>query len=148
MAEVSDMIEKPASCVLWSWMILLGAASIPLTAAVAVAAGYLPHPWQWWLWVIWGSALIVVGGVYLPLRRRSLCFALTENGIETTGGVIFITTRRIRRDAVRQVTLLQGPIERRCHTAFLLVSGTGGYLLVEGIKLETAEAWCHHLYPR
>lgn len=142
------MTEKPANCVLWSWMILLAAASVPLTAAVAVAAGYLPHPWRWWLWMVWGGFFIGIACVYLPLRRRSMCFALSDNGIETTGGVIFITTRHIRRDAVRQVTLLQGPIERRCHTAFLLVSGTGGYLLVEGIELKTAEDWCHRLYPR
>lgn len=148
MAEVSDMTEKPANCVLWSWIILLAAASIPLTAAIAVAVGYLPHPWRWWLWGIWGSTLTVIGCVYLPLRRRTLRFSLTDSGIETTSGVIFLTTRRIHRDAVRQVTLLQGPIERRYHTAFLLVSSTGGYLLVEGIELKTAEAWCHHLYPR
>lgn len=148
MAEVSDSMEKPADCVLWSWMVLLVIAAVPLTAAVAVLLPYLPLVWRGWLWGIWIGVLLMVGCIYLPLRRRNLCFSLTENSVEITGGVIFRTTRRIRREAVRQVTILQGPIERRCHTAFLLVSGTGGYLLIEGIGLAQAERWCQRLYPR
>lgn len=148
MTEVSDRMEKPADCVLWSWMLLLAVAAVPLTAAVAVAIPYLPALWRGWLWLVWCGVFVVIACVYLPLRRRSMRFALTEDSVEVTIGVLFITTRRIRREAVRQVTLLQGPIERRCHTAFLLVSGTGGYLLIEGIDLAQAEEWCHHLYPR
>ena len=121
---------------------------MPLTAAVAVAIPYLPPLWHGWLWMVWGGIFAAIACVYLPLRRRSLRFVLTEDSVEVTIGVIFITTRRIRREAVRQVTLLQGPVERRCHTAFLLVSGTGGYLLIEGIDLAQAEEWCHRLYPR
>lgn len=147
MAEVSNMTEKPANCVLWSWVMLLIIAAIPLTAAWAVAVTYLPQSWRWPLWGIWGSVFAIVGCIYLPLRRRNMHFTLSEQGVEATGGVLYITTRRIHRDAVRQVTLLQGPIERRCKTAFLLVSSTGGYLLVEGIRLTTAEDWCHRLCP-
>lgn len=142
------MTEKPAPCVLWSWILLLIAAAIPTTAALAVAATYLPHPWRGPLWTLWLSGLGITGGVYLPLRRRRMRFTLSEQGIEATVGVLFVTTRRIRLDAVRQVTLLQGPIERRCRTAFLLVSSTGGYLLVEGIGLATAESWCRRLCPQ
>lgn len=148
MAEVSDRMEKPAGCVLWSWMLLLAVAAVPLSAAVAVLLPYLPLAWRGWLWAVWGGLLATIACVYLPLRRRSMCFALTKDSVEVTGGVVFISTRRIRRDAIRQVTLLQGPIERRCHTAFLLVSGTGGYLLIEGISLAQAESWCRRLYPR
>ena len=141
-------MEKPAHCVLWSWMLLLAVAALPLTAAVAVAIPYLPPLWHRWLWIVWSGIFLFIGCVYLPLRRRSMRFALTTDSVEVTGGVVFVTTRHIRREAVRQVTLLQGPIERRCHTAFLLVSGTGGYLLVEGIGLAQAEEWCRRLYPR
>lgn len=148
MAEVSDTMEKPADCVLWSWMLLLAVAAVPLTAAIAVAIPYLPPLWRGWLWMVWSGIFLLIGGVYLPLRRRSMSFTLTADSVEVTGGVVFITTRRIRREAVRQVTLLQGPIERRCGTAFLLVSGTGGYLLIEGISLVQAEDWCRRLYPR
>lgn len=142
------MTEKPAPCVLWSWILLLIAAAIPTTVALAVAATYLPHPWRGPLWTLWLSGLGITGSVYLPLRRRRMRFTLSEQGIEATVGVLFITMRRIRLDAVRQVTLLQGPIERRCGTAFLLVSSTGGYLLVEGIDLATAESWCRRLCPQ
>lgn len=141
-------MEKPADCVLWSWILLLAVTALPLTAAVAVLLPYLPLAWRGWLWVVWGGVFVGIACVYLPLRRRNMCFSLTEDCVEVTSGVVFVTTRRIRYEAVRQVTLLQGPIERRCHTAFLLVSGTGGYLLVEGIDLAQAERWCHRLYPR
>ena len=141
-------MEKPADCVLWSWILLLAVTALPLTAAVAVLLPYLPLAWRGWLWVVWGGVFVGIACVYLPLRRRNMCFFLTEDCVEVTSGVAFVTTRRIRYEAVRQVTLLQGPIERRCHTAFLLVSGTGGYLLVEGIDLAQAERWCHRLYPR
>lgn len=141
-------MEKPADCVLWSWILLLAVTALPLTAAVAVLLPYLPLAWRGWLWVVWSGVFVGIVCVYLPLRRRNMCFSLTEDCVEVTSGVVFVTTRRIRYEAVRQVTLLQGPIERRCHTAFLLVSGTGGYLLVEGIDLAQAERWCHRLYPR
>lgn len=142
------MTEKPAPCVLWSWVMLSLTAAAPLTALLAVAASYLPPMWRLTLWAVWAGLLVLFGCVYLPLRRRNLRYALTKDGIEVTAGVLILTTRRIRREAVRQVTLLQGPIERRCHTAFLLVSGTGGYLLAEGLPLAQAEEWCRRLYPQ
>lgn len=142
------MTEKAAPCVLWSWVLLALTAAAPLTALLAVAAGYLPPLWRRILWAVWAGVLALFGCVYLPLRRHNLRYALTDDGIEVTGGVLILTTRRIRREAVRQVTLLQGPIERRCGTAFLLVNGTGGYLLAEGLPLAQAEDWCRRLYPR
>lgn len=141
------MTEKPHPCILWSWLLLSAVAAAPLTALWAVADDYLPPLWRYLLWGGWLGALGVYAAVYLPLKRRSLCFSLTEQGIEVTCGVWFVTTRRIRCEAVRQVTLLQGPVERRYATAFLLVSGTGGYLLAQGIPLAAAEAWCRRLYP-
>ena len=139
------MTEKPTPCVLWSWMLLLVTAAVPLTALCAFATAYLPTMAQRWTWGIWVSLLALTAGVYLPLRRQNMRFSLTDGGVAVTAGVLWITTRRMHRDAVRQVTLLQGPIERRCHTAFLLVSGTGGYLLIEGIPLAQAEEWCRLL---
>ena len=142
------MMEKPAPCVLWSWTMLWTMAAVPLSGALAVATAYLPLPWRWPAWIAFGGGLVLLIAVYLPLRRRRMGFALTDDGVEVTGGVWFTSTRRMHREAIRQVTLLQGPIERRQHTAFLLVSGTGGYLLVEGVGLASAEDWCRRLYPR
>lgn len=142
------MTGKAAPCVLWSWMMVSLTAAVPLTALVVVAAAYLTPTCRLALWIVWCTTLLLFGGVYLPLRRRNLRFTLTDDSVQVTGGVLVITTRRIRREAVRQVTILQGPIERRCHTAFLLVSGTGGYLLAEGLPLAQAEDWCRRLYPQ
>lgn len=142
------MTEQAAPCVLWSWRILALTAAVPLSALLAVATAYVPPLWRITLWVSWIGALMLFACVYLPLRRRNLRYSLTDDGIEATGGVLILTTRHIHCDAVRQVTILQGPIERRCNTAFLLVSGTGGYLLAEGLPLERAEEWCRRLYPQ
>lgn len=141
------MIEKPSSGVLWSWMCLTWIAAAPLTAIGG-----------WWLslyrpdcmlpaTVGWCLCLFVFLFFYLPRRRRSLSFAIETDRVWVSGGVFFITTRSMAIDAVRQVTLLQGPLERLCHTAFLLVSSTGGYLLVEGLELERAEEWRRRLIP-
>lgn len=140
------MTEKPTPCVLWSWLLLLTTAAVPATALLTIVAAYLPPAWQPWLWVVWGGILSVTAGVYFPLRRKGMRFSLADDTVEVTGGVVFLSTRRMHRDAIRQVTLLQGPVERRHRTAFLLISGTGGYLLVEGIPLAQAEEWCHRLY--
>lgn len=140
------MTEKAAPCVLWSWALLALMAAIPLTALLAMVTGYVSPFWRWTVWVIWGGILVLFFCVYLPLRRRSLRYSLTNDGIEVTSGVLIRTTRHIHREAVRQVTLLQGPIDRRCGTVFLLVSSTGGYLLAEGLPLATAEDWCRRLH--
>lgn len=142
------MNERPAPQILWSWVVAVFAAAVPLTGLIC---------WLVWLFlptylpavlVVWSGGLLLLLGVYLPLRRRSLSFSLDREQITVTSGVVFTTTRRMRVDAVRQVTLLQGPLERRFDTAYLLISATGGYLLVEGIHRHRAEAWCRQLSPR
>ncbi len=140
------MMERPAPQVLWSWLAVLLAIALPLMGCIG-----------WLLWLFWPTFLplgaVGCGGVslllvvYLPLRRRRLRFSLVGGVLTVTGGVVFATTRWMRVDAVRQVTLLQGPLERRCGTAFLLVSATGGHLLIEGLEQEQAKEWCQRLAP-
>lgn len=142
------MKERPVPQILWSW----GAASLAVALPTTLLLGWFVHLfWPSILPIalpVWcGGWLVFIGG-YLPLRRRSLHFRLEDRQITATGGVVFTTTRCIPLDAVRQVTLIQGPLERRLHTAFLLVSATGGYLLVEGIPRNRAEEWRKHLNPQ
>ena len=139
------MKEKPAPQILWSWRLAVVTACLPLTGLI-VWLGWLFLPTYLSLMLaLWGGCLLFVLGIYLPLRRRSVTFALEPNEITVTGGVLITTTRRMRTDAVRQVTLLQGPLERRLGIAFLLISATGGYLLIEGIDRTRAEDWCKRL---
>lgn len=138
------MCEKPSPRVLWSWGCLL---ILPL---IAFTGGGI---WLWWwryppflpLWGILMGGLGLWCGTYLALRRRRLCYAVDGRYVTAMSGV-FVTTRRcIPLEAVRQVTLLQGPIERLCRTAFILVNSTGGFLLIEGLDCARAEAWCRRL---
>lgn len=141
------MIEKPAKAVLWSWIGLAAVILLPLTGLLG---------WLVWLFLpehllillaLWSGILALFLGVYLPWRQRSMRFCLEEGEITVTGGVLVTTTRRMRIDAVRQITLLQGPLERRFDTAFLLISATGGHLLVEGIAQNRAEVWIKQVHP-
>lgn len=141
------MYEKPSPRVLWSWVSILVAVAIPHL----VVGG-------WLLWRLFprlvmpflllsAAAVAVIGLWYLPRRRENMRYSLGEQRVTVRGGVLFITSRRMELDAVRQVTLLQGPVERRCNTAFLLISATGGYLLIEGIDRPRAEEWCRGRFP-
>ena len=139
------MIEKPTPRLLWSWMTLLAVVTLPAVwLAEWLVRFFSPHL---------GGTAAIAGGVsalilgiwYLPRRRDSLSFALEKERVWVRSGVVFVTTRYIPVEAVRQVTLWQGPLERRWDTAFLLIRSTGGYLLVEGISRERAEVWRQRL---
>ena len=132
------MCDKPSSRVLWSWWTIL---CLPL--CLLTAAGLWLDTRLWCLFIpLWGWC-----GLYLWLRRRRLRFAIADGYIRVTRGVWITTQRMISLEAVRQVTLLQGPIERLCGTAFILVNSTGGYLLIEGIDCQQADIWCRRLTP-
>ena len=141
------MYEKPSPHVLWSWVILLLAVAVPHT----VVGGWLL--WRLFPLLTVPFILLTVGFVlvtalwYLPRRRENMRYCLGHRWVTVQGGVLFITNRRMDLNAVRQVTLLQGPVERRCHTAFLLISATGGYVLIEGIDLRKAQEWCRGRFP-
>lgn len=130
------MYEKPSPRVLWSWWTALWLPLCLLTAA----ATWLYQPLIFLFIPLWAGC-----GVYLWLRRRRMVFAVRDGCVQVYGGVVFSVRRMIPLEAVRQVTLLQGPVERWCGTAFILVNSTGGYLLIEGIDRRRAEDWCRRL---
>ena len=142
------MVQKPSPRVIWSWVALLLAVVIPLTVVHTwLLDRFTPRLSVWYL-IATAVALAVMLFLYLPRRRQSLGYALEEGRITATGGVVVTTGRRMELQAVRQVTLLQGPVERRCKTAFVLVSSTGGYLLIEGLDQDLAREWCRRMVPR
>jgi len=130
------MCIKPSPHVWWSWWTALSMIFGPLTVAGIWLFGW----WGWTLIPLW-----LWGGVYLWLRRRRLRYAVTDGYIYATSGVFITTRRMIPIEAVRQATLLIGPVERLCRTAFILINSTGGYLLIEGIDRPQAEGWCRRL---
>lgn len=142
------MNERPMPSVLYSWLTVVAVIALPITGLVLWLAGRFLPTLLLPVLLVWGGVLLWVVGVYLPLRRRSLAFCLTENQLTVTGGVLFITTRQMHTHAVRQITLLQGPLERRMGIAYLLVSATGGHLMVEGLSTEQAKDWCQRLQPQ
>ncbi len=135
-------LQTPDPRVLWSWETYALATAIP--------AGLLSY----WLWaweriptviaggftLLWTVLLASVMLLYLPLRRRRVTYGMDGTHLAVTGGVFIHTQHQMPLTAVRHVTLLQGPLERRFGTAFLWVAGAGGWILVEGVPLEQALA--------
>ena len=139
---------KPAKKTLWSWCLVVMALAIPLLLGLQWVGYWFFPQMRSALLILWGGFLLFLLGIYLPLRQKSISFALDETQITVTGGVWFRVTRRMQVDAVRQVTLLQGPLERRLGIVFLLVSATGGHLWIEGIDQDRGEDWCRRLTCR
>ncbi len=140
------MCEKPSPHVIWSWGIAL---FIPLFILFGVGVWWtkqLPHP-VLTLFVLFWVVGILLCGIWLRLRRNGMRFSIKDGYICKTSGVLIHTKRMIAMDAIRQVTLLQGPLERLCRTAFIMINSTGGYLLIEGIDQRLAEVWCRRLTP-
>ena len=142
------MQEKPSPKALWSWVAVALAAAFPLGAISWGLARYVGPTACGLFTALWVPGLVLTVWLYLPRRLRNCSYTLDEKGVQVTGGVFFITTRYMAAHAVRQVTLLQGPVERLCHTAFLRISATGGSLLVEGLDCDRAAEWCRLLSPR
>lgn len=135
------MGEKPSFRVIWSWLTVLLTAAVLLSGCIfwllpqIAAAVCIP------LWGIFAA----VGSIWLPLRWRRMRFSIAQGYVCVYGGVWITGHRMMAIDSIRQVTVWQGPVERICHTAFLLIRSTGGYLLLEGVEQARVEEWCRHL---
>ncbi len=140
-------MEKPDKRVVFTW------------ALAALFACVVPAALSLWLWrwqgfpeqlvmiftLIWVALLVLTLAVYIPLRLRHAAYQLTEDQLIAVGGVFFRVEHRMPLEGIRHVTLMQGPLERRFDTAFLLVRGAGGAILIEGLSMEQATAWRQRL---
>ena len=137
------MIQRPSPRVIWSWVALILAAVVPITVVHTwLLHRFLPSLTVGYL-IATVVAVAVVIFLYLPRRRQSLRFSLDRRRVSASGGVVVTTGQWMDL-----VTLLQGPVERRCKTAFILVSATGGYLLIEGLEQTVAQDWCRRMVPQ
>ena len=142
------MIQRPSPRVIWSWVTLILATVVPITVVhMWLLDRFLPRLTVGYL-IATVVAVAVLIFLYLPRRRQSLRFSLDERRVSASGGVVVTTGQWMELQAIRQVTLLQGPVERRCKTAFILVSATGGYLLIEGLEQTVAQDWCRRMVPQ
>ena len=142
------MVQRPSPLVIRSWVALLLAVVIPLTVVHTWLLDWFFPDLSMWYLIATAGGMAVILFWYFPRRRQNLRFSLDEGRVTVSGGVVVTTHKRMELQAVRQVTLLQGPVERRCKTAFVLVSATGGYLLIEGLEQEQAREWCRRMVPQ
>ena len=133
--------KRPDRRVKHCWTIYtLCAALIPLGASVV-----LFHLSSLPLWtpriftLVWISVLVAVLTVYYPLRYRHMRYAISEDAVITERGLVFTIQRHMPLCAVRHITALRGPIERMTGLTAILISATGGYLLLEGLTADEAD---------
>ena len=141
---------KPDPRVVWTWVLcaLLGAVAPAALSVWLLRWQALPNWVAGAFTALWGVLLVLTLAVYIPLRRRRIAYALEEDLLLVWGGVVFRVEHRMPLSGVRHVTLIQGPLERLFGTAFLLVNGAGGFVLLEGMLLEQATAWRQRLLER
>lgn len=139
--------QKPDRRVVWTWVLCALTAAVPPAAVSLWLLRWhtLPDAISTAFTALWGTLLLVTLTVYIPLRRRHMAYSLDDSHLCVWGGVLFRTEHRMPISSVRHVTILQGPLERRFDTAFLLVNGAGGFLLLEGLSMEQATAWRRRL---
>lgn len=132
----------PSPCVLWCWEFYAAVAGLPAAALslwlhrqtripALLTAGFT---------AVWVGCFVLLTAVYLPLRRRRLVYCVDDTRLTAHGGVLFRSRQDMPLTAVRHITLLQGPPERLFGVATLWVAGTGGWILLEGLPLEQAQA--------
>ncbi len=122
------------------------AAILPISASVVL---FLTTALPLWIplifTLVWCTGLLFLLFVYFPLRYRRLKYAITADHILTVSGVWLVSTRRIRFDAIRYITILHGPLDRRFNLAAVVVSAAGGQIFLDGISIEQAEALMRRL---
>ena len=135
------MLQKRPSRRLWIvWMIYAVLAALLLSAA-SVAMTYirpLPQIYVYLFSALWVAVWLFVVCVFLPLRFRHMEYALHEDRLEVTDGVLIRRRRIVPLSNVRYITLLYGPPERIAGIGSLILFVTGGMVLIEGVPLRQA----------
>lgn len=133
--------KRPDRRVKFCWTVYtLCAAGIPLVASIVlfrlpILPPSLPHAFT----ALWVAALAVVLTVYYPLRYRRMRYAVGKDAVVTVRGLLFTAYRRMPLSAVRHITTLRGPAEQMTGLSALLISATGGHLLIEGLTADEAD---------
>lgn len=133
--------QRPDPRVRFCWIIYTVFAAMVLSgvSAALFRLTILP-PWMPRAFTLaWVIAVVLIATVYHPLRYRRMRYAVNEDTIMTSQGLLFTTYRRMPLSAVRHVTAVRGPLERLTGITTLLISATGGHLLIEGVPAEEAD---------
>ncbi len=133
--------KRPDRRVRLCWSVYtLCAAIVPLAVSIVLFRLPMLPPWLPRVFtVLWIAALIAVLTVYYPMRYRRMRYAVDKDAVVTASGLLFTVYRRMPLSAVRHITTLRGPAERTTGLAALLISATGGHLLIEGLTADEAE---------
>lgn len=133
--------KRPDRRVILCWTVYtLCACVIPIVAGIVLYALPLLPEWVSHIFtVLWVTTLTIVLAVYYPLRYRRMRYAVDQESIVTVRGMLFSVYRRMPLSAVRHITTLRGPIERMTGLTSVLISATGGHLLIEGIAADEAD---------
>ncbi len=110
-------------------------AALPL-AVLAIFLFYVPLIPLWVTIVIaitLANGTVFLLGFYLPIWYRQARYILADDGLTTISGVFFRTQRFIPLSAIRHITVLCGPLEKRLGLTTAIITATGGRVWLDGI---------------
>lgn len=115
--------------VLFLWECLAIAATALLVLLVLVV--FTPRTLVWYsiLWLI-GAAAVLTTFLYLPLLYISTRYAVLEDRLIVSKGVIFHQTQLMPRENISFITVLKNPFTRLLDLSTLIVSAPGAQIFL------------------
>lgn len=148
--------QKPDPQAVKSWRIGESIAfGILLAAAIAVIAVLWLTGWQsWWRYVIGGGAVLaaaaqgVAMGILPEIEYRQWGYIIEEDKVVIRHGIFFVKKTIVPIIRIQNITMSQGPINRRLGLYKLKLSLASGSFEIVGLNQETAEAISENLKSR
>ncbi|MGC2872750.1 PH domain-containing protein [Ihubacter sp. rT4E-8] len=148
--------QQPDVRAMKSWRIgrLISFAVFAIIAAVVILIIWCTGWSSWWRYIIIGGAVLmaVVQGVaacILPqIEYRQWGYLIEEDKVVIRHGIFFIKKTIVPIIRIQNITMSQGPIDRRLGLYKLKLSLASGSFEIVGLNQETAEAISENLKSR
>ncbi len=148
--------QKPDPRAVKSWRIGKSITFCVLLAlAIAVIAVICLSGWQsWWRYVIGGGAILAAAAqgiamcVLPQIEYRQWGYIVEEDKVVIRHGIFFVRKTIIPIIRIQNITVSQGPINRRLGLYELKLSLASGSFEIVGLNQETAESISENLKSR
>lgn len=148
--------QKPDPRAVKGWRIAEG---IAFAVLVLIAAGALAVLWlsgwtSWWRYVIGGGAVLAAAAqgiamwVLPKIEYRQWGYLIEEDKVVIRHGIFFVKKSIVPIIRIQNITMSQGPINRRLGLYKLELSLASGCFEIVGLDRETAETISENLKAR
>ena len=148
--------QKPDPRAIKGWRIAEGIAfaAVVLIAAGALAALWLSGWTSWWRYVIGGGAVLAAAAqgaamlVVPKIEYRQWGYLIEEDKVVIRHGIFFVKKSIVPIIRIQNITISQGPINRRLGLYKLELSLASDSFEIVGLDKETAETISENLKAR